>query len=275
MATEWARKWLSDPSSTPASNQQITIIDELLSSKTSPKTCASATASLVEAQDDISFALADLVGVYYSAAESCTSLEELELLVAYLVELARQPDAVNRGPEARSWDVPGLEPPPKIGVGEVIVIEGKRLWSQLPGFSMHLTEKFQGPELWTHSIRNPATPEVATTKWKDFNTLLALTAHDPDAQITPALADYTRLSRVTLAMALEYSPNTRLGKNTAMHVPAAAQWLLIAGKEIEEMCEAGTESMNGGDLWVERGGSDVCDVARLQFWKERLRDLGY
>jgi len=60
-----------------------------------------------------------------------------------------------------------------------------------------------------------------------------------------------------------------------MHVPAAAQWLLIAGKEIEEMCEAGMELMNGGDLWVERGGSDVCDVARLQFWKERLRKLGY
>jgi len=132
-----------------------------------------------------------------------------------------------------------------------------------------------GPELWTHSIRNPATPEVATRKWKDFNTLLALTAHDPDAQTTPALADYTRLSRVTLAMALEHSPGTRLGKNTAMHVPAAAQWLLIAGKEIEEMCEAGAESIPGGDLWVERGGSDVCDVARLQFWKERLRDLGY
>jgi len=144
MTTEWARKCLSDPSSTPASNQQVTIIDELLSSKTSPKSSASATASLVEAQDDISFALADLVGLYYSAAESCTSLKELELLVAYLVALARLPDAVNRGPEARSWDVPGLEPPRKIEVGEVIVIEGKRLWSQLPGFSMHLTEMFQG-----------------------------------------------------------------------------------------------------------------------------------
>ena len=144
MTTEWAKKWLSEPSSTPASNQQVTIIDELLSSKKSPESSASATACLVEAQDEISFALADLVGLYHSAAESCTSLKELELLVAYLVELARLPDAVNRGPEARSWDVPGLEPPPKIEVEEVIVIEGKRLWSQLPGFSMHLTEMFQG-----------------------------------------------------------------------------------------------------------------------------------
>ncbi|KAI4712576.1 hypothetical protein J4E89_002844 [Alternaria sp. Ai002NY15] len=241
MTTEWAKKWLSDSSSTLASKQQLTIIDELLSSKTSPESSASATASLVEVQDDISFALADLVGIYYSAAESCTSSKELELLVAYLVALARLPDAVNRGPEARSWDVPGLEPPPKIEVGEVIVIEGKRLWSQLPWFSMYLTEKFQGPELWTHSIRSPATPEVATTKWKDFNTLLALTAHDPDAQTTPVLAYYTRLSRVTLAMALEHSPGTRLGKNTAMHVPAAAQWFLIAGKEIEKMCNEGLE----------------------------------
>ncbi|KAI4645036.1 hypothetical protein J4E93_005835 [Alternaria ventricosa] len=184
MTTEWAKRWLSDPSITPASQQQVTIIDELVSSKTPPKTCAFATASLVEAQDDISFALADLVGFYYSAAESCTSLKELELLVAYLVELARLPDAVNRGPEARSWDVPGLEPPPKIEVGEVIVIEGKRMWSQLPGFSMHLTEMFQAS-----GTQQPLKSQPPNGK------TLTLSSHLPHTILTLKLH---RLSQITL-----------------------------------------------------------------------------
>jgi hypothetical protein len=83
------------------------------------------------------------------------------------------------------------------------------------------------------------------------------------------------MGRVTLVMALENSPGTRLGKNTAMHVPAAAQWFSIAGEEMERMCEAGTESMKAGDLWKEQGGSDVCNVERLKFWKNRLAELGY
>ncbi|KAI4949219.1 hypothetical protein J4E91_005683 [Alternaria rosae] len=184
MTTEWARKWLSDPSISPACQQQVTVIDELVSSKTSPQSSASATASLVEAQDDISFALADLVGLYFSAAESCTSLQELELLVAYRVELARLPDAVNRGPEARSWDVPGLEPPRKIEVGEVIVIEGKRLWSQLPGFSLHVAETFQVSGTQQPPKSQPPNGKTSTLSLHLLHMTLTLKPHRL-SQITP------------------------------------------------------------------------------------------
>jgi hypothetical protein len=84
-----------------------------------------------------------------------------------------------------------------------------------------------------------------------------------------------QLSRVTLSMALEHSPATRLGKNVDLHVPAAAQWLRIAGEEVEQMCREGGGRVPPGDLWERRGGNDVCDLARLGFWRERLGELGF
>jgi hypothetical protein len=136
-----------------------------------------------------------------------------------------------------------------------------------------------GPELWTHSHCNPTTPEVAAAKWRDMNKLIAVIALNPGAQVLPSLAGYINLSRITLSMALEHSPNTRLGKNTAMHLPAAALWFSIAGGELERMCEAGEQKMGAGDVWAERvkdngsGDSAVVDMTRLQFWKERLAKL--
>jgi hypothetical protein len=112
-----------------------------------------------------------------------------------------------------------------------------------------------------------------------MNKLIAVIARNPDAQVLPSLAGYINLSRITLSMALEHSPNTRLGKNTAMHLPAAALWFSIADGELERMCEAGEQKMAAGDVWAERvrnngsGDSEVVDMARLQFWKERLVEL--
>lgn len=84
-----------------------------------------------------------------------------------------------------------------------------------------------------------------------------------------------RLGLKTLSMVLEYSPNTRLGQNVKLHVPAAAQWLRIAENEIERLCKGGTERMDTGDLWVGSGGGEVYDSAGLQFWRARIEAFGY
>lgn len=76
-------------------------------------------------------------------------------------------------------------------------------------------------------------------------------------------------------MALEHSQESRLGKNVEIHVPAAAEWFRIAGLEIEIMCEDETETINQGDLWLAQGGKDLCDSARLEFWKRRMVELGF
>ena len=82
------------------------------------------------------------------------------------------------------------------------------------------------------------------------------------------------MARMTLKTALEHSPNTRRGKKTDLHIPAAEAWFRIAGDEIERLCEAGTETLPPGDLWASQGGGDVCDSARLGFWKKRMSELG-
>jgi hypothetical protein len=76
-------------------------------------------------------------------------------------------------------------------------------------------------------------------------------------------------------MALEHSPQTRLGKNVNLHVPAAAEWFRIAGDGIEKLCEEETQNMDPGDLWTSQGGGEVCDSARLRFWNKRMLELGY
>jgi hypothetical protein len=112
-------------------------------------------------------------------------------------------------------------------------------------------------------------------KWKNFNTYLALVAVHPRAQTIPVLANKVRLSFVTLSMALEHPPNSRLGRNSELHAPAAAQWLRIAGVEIEELCRKETARMGPGDLWKGRDDADVCNGARLAFWKSKLAEMGY
>jgi hypothetical protein len=84
-----------------------------------------------------------------------------------------------------------------------------------------------------------------------------------------------RLGFRALVVPLEYPPDSREGIYTQLHTPAVAQWLRIARKGLEELCEAETEVYHAGDLWKASGGSDVCNSARMEFWKARMREEGY
>lgn len=134
---------------------------------------------------------------------------------------------------------------------------------------------FPGPEAYLYSGRSPATSEEATVKWRSINTYIALLASKPRAQRIPVLSGLVRLGIKTLVMALEYSAETNVGRNVACHVPAAIQWLKIAGDELERLCVAGTEHWGDGDLWEAEGGGIVCDEARWRFWNARLAELGH
>lgn len=76
-------------------------------------------------------------------------------------------------------------------------------------------------------------------------------------------------------MALEHSPHTEFGKDIQLFAPAAAQWLHVAGDGLETICKKETEDFHAGDLWAANGGSDTCNIARFQFWKTRLTELGF
>lgn len=128
-----------------------------------------------------------------------------------------------------------------------------------------------GPEAYLY---HKESPESAKKKWRNINTWLALLATCQAAQDIPALSNETRLAFKTFVMALEFPPGTMLGDNVELHVPAAAQWFRIAGDAIEKLCEEGTEKFNDGS-WFQKHGRGRCDNRRLEFWKERMLELGY
>jgi len=130
-----------------------------------------------------------------------------------------------------------------------------------------------GLEAYLYNRRSPATIEEAKAKWRSINIYVALLSKSPQAQQIPALAGLSRLGIRTLAMALEYSAETSVGKNAVCHVPAVMEWLRIAGDELERLCVSGEEPWRGGDLWLAEGGGRVCDEARWKFWRARLVEL--
>ncbi|KAI4921817.1 hypothetical protein J4E90_000244 [Alternaria incomplexa] len=242
--------------------------------KASAKDSASKTASLVSSEPKAWY---DVIGIYLTSAEKIADEDALKALVEYIVELASLPDAINESHETVVIDHighAGASVPIEPGEPLVMGYGGERLWRDLPDLSMELTERFQGPEQYLSDTPSPADLEAAKTLWKNFNAFLALIATSARVQTIPVLANGIRMARMTLVTALEHSPNTRRGKGTDLHIPAAEAWFQIAGDEIGKLCEAGTETLPPGDLWASQGGGDLCDSARLEFWKRRMSELG-
>jgi len=286
MASDWVQNqeegWLGrllkeDPGAIAKEStlwQLYRILEDTITRKASAKDSASRTASLVSSEPKAWY---DVIGIYVTSAEKIADEDALKALVDYIVELASLPDAINESHETVVIDHighAGASVP--IAPGEPLVMGygGKRLWRDLPDLSMEITEHFQGPEQYLSDTPSSADLETAKTLWKNFNTFLALSATSSRAQTITVLADGIRMARMTLVTALEHSPNTRRGKKTDLHIPAAEAWFRIAGDEIEKLCEAGTETLPPGDLWASQGGGDVCDSARLEFWKRRMSELG-
>lgn len=80
-------------------------------------------------------------------------------------------------------------------------------------------------------------------------------------------------------MALEHSPAATIGKNIALHLPAATQWIVIAGQEVYNAISKNLRAAPG-DLWGgERRGRWVYgdarpfDKDRWDFWGSRFVQL--
>ncbi|KAH7138740.1 hypothetical protein B0J11DRAFT_515198 [Dendryphion nanum] len=256
----------------PIESVQLSLLkalDDLLSLEDSPEGVATKSASIVISQNEPP--LMNLIGLTLNAAENIADEKRLQVLVDYFVALASLPDAVNESAYPMLLDMGGWKK--TIEPGRIVVFAEGTMWKDLPGFAWNLTERLQGPEAYMYDLRRPVSPAVAMQTWKNINMFVALLAISSPAQNIPTLSRQVARGRVTLAMALEYSRDTRLGKNVNIHAPAAALWLRVARDEVEGMCMKGDQCIDAGDLWLERGGSNVCDMVRLQFWHERLVEL--
>lgn len=134
-----------------------------------------------------------------------------------------------------------------------------------------LTRPSKGPEQWLVKHRGQDDEPEAARKWKNFSTFLALFAASPESRATPVLSRYLELGFTNLAITLE-SSGDRWNFHKALWMPAAVQWMRIAGDEIEKICNDEEKNYPAGDLWKAEGGGDVCDSSRFKFWKSRLAE---
>lgn len=156
MASNWAQNqeegWLcrlvdenpGDMSKVSTVWQLYGIFEDTMTRKVSAKDSASKTASLVSSTPKAWY---DVIGIYVTAAEKIADEDALEALVDYIVELASLPDALNESHELVVIDHIGhAGASVRINPGEPLVMGsgGKRLWRDLPDWSMEITERLQG-----------------------------------------------------------------------------------------------------------------------------------
>lgn len=130
-------------------SQLVTLLDDMLSGKCSPKDSASKTAALVMSDTEPDAPFAYTLGLCLHAAEKFESETALQMLVDYFVALATLPDAINEATEAKTQaGEGGAEEGPggrrTFQPGEAIVLHDGILWRDLPGLHGSIAEITQG-----------------------------------------------------------------------------------------------------------------------------------
>jgi hypothetical protein len=122
------------------------IIEDVMSYRILAKDAATKTAFLISHEPEAWF---DTVGIDVALATKLEDEDALKALIDYIVELASLPDAINESHKAIVIDNIGyggtsvcIEPGEPLVMGD----GGAKLWRDLPGWSMEITESFQGKE---------------------------------------------------------------------------------------------------------------------------------
>ena len=163
------------------------------------------------------------------------------------------------------------------GAGEVVAFIGvfeTSVYVFERSVSITTVKRITGPEAYL-SRGDP--PETAASIWKNINTFVAILFRDHGNEFPELFGSLAIYAFTTLADALEHPPGSRFGRNMPLHLPAACQWILLAGTEV---CNAIEEGYNGdywtaraGQLWTREGGSAELNEERWLFWKHRFGEL--
>ena len=121
-------------------------------------------------------------------------------------------------------------------------------------------------------------------QWKHLSSFAAVLTRLHVQGLLPDCVDMRTKAYWTLASALEYKIRDTGLEFTGMEyvdlrdrpmlwIPAAAEWIAIAGREIFDAALEEGPRVEAGGLWVAAGGDDVVGVERWAFWRRRLRTL--
>lgn len=112
---------------------------------------------------------------------------------------------------------------------------------------------------------------AARERWRNINTFTAIFTHSYASTI-PALSDYTNFALWTLASALEYDYTADQGEKVDLNLPAATQWVLIAGEQVFQAISQDIHARPGA-LWDPVGDESSVTKERWCFWQYRFAEL--
>jgi hypothetical protein len=212
-------------------------------------------------------------GCFFSAVENFSDFTILSTLADLLACLASLPGPINT--PRNTIPVDSTEQlNSQTNRLTIIDDEVQLFWSDLPNFSLYLTERMQGPEAY---LSRGETNESAQRTWSNINTFIAILVRDHGIPFPQLFGTCVQYAFETLACALEHPPKSRWGKNMAVHMPAACRWILLAGDAVWEALDAGNKGMPwmvvAGQLWQNRDGGREVDGRRWAFWKSRFEVL--
>ena len=253
----------------------VLTLRNLLLSQTSPLAAAQRIAELILSHPNIMEAYDYMLGCFLEAIELFPSNDISSLLADSLASLAGLPDAINQRKEPlviKSSKTTIIQP------GDAIIVHWagreERLWRDLPHFSLWLRERMNGSEAY---LSRGVASETAKTIWKNINTFVAILFRDHGTEFLELFGSLVTYAFTTLADALENPPGSRFGKNMPLHLPAACQWILLAGVEVYNAIKEGDNgefwSARAGQLWTREGRTDGVDEERWLFWKHRFGEL--
>ena len=253
----------------------VSVFRDLLMSKINPLNAAQRIAELILAHPNIMEAYDYMLGCFLEAIEFSPSNDISSLLADFLASLAGLPDATNQRKEPmiiKSSKTTIIQP------GDAIIVHWagreEKPWRDLPHFSLWLRERMNGPEAY---LSRGDSPETAKAIWTNINTFVAILFRDHGTELPELFGSLVTYTFTTLADALEHAPGSRFGKNMPLHLPAACQWILLAGAEVLDAIEKGYNeefwTARAGQLWTREGGTDEVDEGRWLFWKHRFGEL--
>ncbi|KAI0758063.1 hypothetical protein C8Q74DRAFT_294846 [Fomes fomentarius] len=274
--THWPSKIRTHPKLQAATEQRaISLINNYLSNdKEVPATTARRLASLHEPL----LKSGDLSQPHYLWTIICSAIDHLgadrvtvERLVALVECIAALPDIIDES------------------TGKPIEsdVKGQVFWHDLPGFldtfRSELMSAYHTPPADLIEERRVATTwDDEIRRFTNANLFAALLLHDgPSRRERAACLDYALWH---LSRALEVGITTSLGiKRTELFVPAAANWILVAGHDVYQACYENGMGDGGPaeDCWLDDTavdgflftGNEGCNLERWGFWRARFDDV--
>lgn len=268
-----------EPASSQVALLQIftDILDENITPATAAKQIADWVLSVLDRDIcyDIHNAYANMMGVLFSATSHFSSRKHLEILAAFTVELANQPDAYNNKDKSLEFESGSVVVPPG-GRISVPCMSGGALWSGLPSFAFLVGDDLNRGPLGFSPPSAPGCEDQhqidrqVEEKYTNINTFAALIAKQHPPEGSP-LCSCLHCAFIVFAF-LEHSPSTERGRCSHLAVRAAATWLIVAGEELVKIGPPPDVARYiSGSLWEAECGTNTVDVKRLRFWKERFQ----